>query len=111
VAIKTLIDGTPSENIIQELRKQSPTLTRLNDDFRYLHADLEILTIFELEDTPSLFETPDGEWRHDDFGRTALHLTAEWCSSETVQLLLQAGGRIETMDHDRWASILLVQIC
>jgi hypothetical protein len=111
VAIKTLIDGTPSENIIQELRKQSPTLTRLNDDFRYLHADLEILTTFELEDTPSLFETPDGEWRHDDFGRTALHLTAGWCSSETVQLLLQAGGRIDTMGHDRWASILLVQIC
>jgi ankyrin repeat protein len=65
VAIKTLVDGTPSEDIVQELRKQSPTLTRLNDDFRYLHADLEILTIFELEDTPSVIETPDGEWRHD----------------------------------------------
>jgi len=65
VAIKTLVDGTPSEDIVQELRKQSPTLTRLNDDFRYLHADLEILTIFELEDTPSVIETPDGEWRYD----------------------------------------------
>lgn len=59
MAIKTLIDGTPPEDIVQELRKQSPTLARLNDDFRYLHSDLEILTIFELEDTPSVFETLD----------------------------------------------------
>ena len=64
VAIKTLVDGTSLEDIVQELRKQSPTWTRLNDDFRYLHADLEILTIFELEDTPSVIETPGGEWRH-----------------------------------------------
>jgi pimeloyl-ACP methyl ester carboxylesterase len=59
VAIKILVDGTPSEDIVQELKKQSPTLTRLNDDFRHLHSDLEILTIFELEDTTFAF-TRDG---------------------------------------------------
>lgn len=65
VAIKTLVEGSPSEDIVQELKKQSPTLTRLNDDFRHLHGHLEILTLYELEDTPSIRETPDGKWRQD----------------------------------------------
>jgi ankyrin repeat protein/pimeloyl-ACP methyl ester carboxylesterase len=218
-AIKTLVDGTPSEEIVQELKKQSPTLTRLNDDFRHLHGDLEILTIFELEDTPSVRESPNGEWqqdgplvtmvekdsailywakeqrvacnadhrhiarvrrgqsgcysqvrsfiRHsleqmaaipptqishtyipdgrtsksllgpqvlcsefflairngatnairrflnqgvsigirDDNARTALHLAAEWCSPEIVQLLLKAGAEINTVDCHGWTPL------
>ena len=218
-AIKTLVDGTPSEDIVQELKKQSPTLTRLNDDFRHLHGNLEILTIFELEDTPSIVETPDGEWHQDgplvtmvekdsailywakeqrvgcnadhrhiarvtrgqngcysqlrsfirhsleqlvavqpaeipdfdiaavgtsqpplsprasrselflairngatnairrllnqgvgiesreDDGRTALHVAAEWCNPEIIQLLLHAGGGTHTVDRHGWTPL------
>jgi hypothetical protein len=65
LAIKTLVEGWPSEDIVQELKKQSPTLTKLNEDFRDLLGGLDILTIYELEDTPSITQAPDGKWQQD----------------------------------------------
>ena len=61
-AMQTLVEGRPSEDLIRELKRQSPTLTRLNADFKRLYGDFNILTIYEMRDTPSVRQREDGSW-------------------------------------------------
>lgn len=49
-----MVHGTPSEDLVGELKMQSPTLSRLNDGFRRVYEDVNILTIYEMEPTASL---------------------------------------------------------
>ena len=42
--------------MIRELRSESPTLTELNDKFRYVAKDIDILTCYELMPTKTAIE-------------------------------------------------------
>ena len=60
-AIQSIMNGTPSAELISELGWQSPTMQRLNDGFRLVCEGLEILAIYEKNPTPTL--------RISEFGR------------------------------------------
>lgn len=46
-ALHTLVEGQASEDIVRELKAESPTLTELNDKFRHVAKDIDILTCYE----------------------------------------------------------------
>ena len=52
----TLVKEQPNEDIIRELKSESPTLTELNDKFRYVAKDIDILTCYELVPTKTAIE-------------------------------------------------------
>ena len=61
-AMQSMVQGTPSEDLIRELRTRSPTLERLNDGFRRVYEDVDILTIYEMEPTASLHRDKLNTW-------------------------------------------------
>ena len=61
-SLRTLVNGMPSEDLVWELKRDSPTLTRLNTEFKELYGGFDILTIYELRDTPSARQKEDGSW-------------------------------------------------
>ena len=50
-ALETLVKSKPTEDMIRELKAESPTLTELNDKFRYVAKEINILTCYELYPT------------------------------------------------------------
>ncbi len=51
--LESIVKGTPSQDLVEELRPQSPTLQRLNDKFRYVANGISILSCCELLWTPT----------------------------------------------------------
>ena len=47
-ALETLVESQPTEDILRELRAESPTLTELNNKFRHVAKDSNILICYEL---------------------------------------------------------------
>ena len=41
-ALETLVKTQPSEDIVRELKAESPTLTELNDKFRYVAKNIDM---------------------------------------------------------------------
>lgn len=60
--MQSMVQGTPSEDLIRELKMHSPTLTRLNDGFRRVYGDVDILTIYEMEPIASLRKNDFDTW-------------------------------------------------
>ncbi len=60
--MQSMVYGTPSEDLIRELKMDSPTLERLNDGFRRVYAGVNILTIYEMEPTASLRKNEFDTW-------------------------------------------------
>ena len=56
MALQTLVKSKPTEDMIRELKAESPTLTDLNDKFRYVAKDIDILTCYELAPTKTAIE-------------------------------------------------------
>lgn len=63
VALQTMVRGTPTEGLVQELEVRSPTLQMLNDRFRRVYEGVDILTVYEMEPTASLQESTPGCWK------------------------------------------------
>ena len=55
-ALETLVRSRPTEDMIRELRPESPTLTDMNDKFRHVAKDIDILTCYELSPTKTAIE-------------------------------------------------------
>jgi len=55
-ALETLVKSRPTEEMVRELKSQSPTLTELNDKFRHVARDIELLTYYELHPTKTAIE-------------------------------------------------------
>lgn len=55
-ALETLVKSQVTEDMIRELRSESPTLTELNDKFRHVAKDIDILTCYELSRTKTVIE-------------------------------------------------------
>lgn len=65
-ALMTLVESKPTEDMIRELKAESPTLTELNDKFRFVAQDIDIVTCYELKPTKTaievfLLETPSSD--------------------------------------------------
>lgn len=60
--LTTLVKKEPSRDIVEELRPDSPTLRDLNDQFRRLAGQMNIVTFYELATTPTVEQGPDGKW-------------------------------------------------
>lgn len=52
--MQSMVRGMPCEDLVRELEMHSPTLRRLNDGFGRAYNDVNILTIYEMEPTPTL---------------------------------------------------------
>ena len=55
-ALETLVESEPTEDMVRELKSESPTLTELNDKFRHVGKDLNILTCYELKQTKTVIK-------------------------------------------------------
>ena len=55
-ALETLVKSQPTEEMLRELRARSPTLIELNDRFRFVANDIDILTCVELWQTKTAVE-------------------------------------------------------
>ncbi len=55
-ALETLVKSKPTEDMIRELRAESPTLTELNDSFRFVARNLDIVTCYELKKSKTAIE-------------------------------------------------------
>ena len=55
-ALETLVKSQATEDMIRELKSESPTLTELNDKFRHVAQDIDILTCYELSPTKTAIE-------------------------------------------------------
>ncbi|KAL8835307.1 MAG: hypothetical protein Q9170_003362 [Blastenia crenularia] len=64
-ALETLVESQPTEDMVRELKAESPTLTELNDKFRYVAKDMDILTCYELGPTKTAIKMPDGSWKRE----------------------------------------------
>ena len=53
-ALETLVESEPTEDMIRELKSESPTLTDLNHRFAHVGNDLDILTCYELSLTKTV---------------------------------------------------------
>lgn len=60
-AMQSLLDRTPSADLIRELGWQSPTIQRLNNGFRHLREGLDILSIYEKRPTATLCKSESGQ--------------------------------------------------
>lgn len=59
-AMQSIMNGTPSAELIRELEWQSPTMQRLNNGFRHVCEDLHILAIYEKKPTATLRRSESG---------------------------------------------------
>lgn len=59
-AIQSIMNGTPSADLIRELGWQSPTIQKLNNGFRHACEGLDILTIYEKIPTATLRKSKSG---------------------------------------------------
>lgn len=59
-AMQSVLNGTPSAELIRELGWQSPTIHRLNNGFRHLCDGLDILSIYEKKPTATLCRSESG---------------------------------------------------
>jgi hypothetical protein len=53
-ALRTLVKDEPSQELVYELRKGSPTLDDLNERFGKVAQDIDILTCFETQRTKTV---------------------------------------------------------
>ncbi|KAL5352483.1 hypothetical protein ACLOAV_002431 [Pseudogymnoascus australis] len=61
-ALETLVKGRPTQTLISELKRESPTLTGLSERFRHVAKDMTIHTYYESRPTSTVSEGPDGHW-------------------------------------------------
>ena len=59
-AMQSILNGTPSAELIRELGWQSPTIQRLNSTFSHLYEGLDILSIYEKKPTATLCKSESG---------------------------------------------------
>ncbi|OBT80115.1 hypothetical protein VF21_01204 [Pseudogymnoascus sp. 05NY08] len=61
-ALETLVKGRPTQTLISELKRESPTLTGLSERFWHVAKDMTIHTYYESRPTSTVAEGPDGQW-------------------------------------------------
>ncbi len=54
--LKTLINSKATEDMIRELKSESSTLTKLNNKFRYIAKDIDILICYEISLIKTIIE-------------------------------------------------------
>ncbi|KAK8255637.1 ankyrin repeat-containing domain protein [Phyllosticta capitalensis] len=61
-ALQTLVEGTPPQTMVTELKPGSPTLQKLNTGFKKIAQDIDILTLYETRTTKTVV-LEDGSWK------------------------------------------------
>lgn len=64
-ALETPVKSRPTEDMIQELKAESPTLTDLNDKVRYVAREINILTCYELYPTKTAVQVNSTFWAYE----------------------------------------------
>lgn len=64
-ALETLVKGTPSQTLIEELKPGSPFLDSLTFKFKRISLNMKILSVYERQPTASAVETSKGVWKRE----------------------------------------------
>ncbi|KAL8960924.1 MAG: hypothetical protein Q9193_002450 [Seirophora villosa] len=64
-ALMSLVESKPTEDMIRELKAESPTLTELNERFGSVAENIDIVTCYEMKPTKTAMEMPDGTWKRE----------------------------------------------
>ena len=82
-ALETLVKSKPTEDLIRELKSDSPTLTHLNKNFPNVVSDIRIISCYEKHPTPTVVWR-NGKWERSgpkalmvSEGSAILHLPGE----------------------------------
>lgn len=59
-ALETLVEGTPSETLIKQLKPGSPALEYLSKSFKQIGSSIKVVSVFERLPTPTAINTPTG---------------------------------------------------
>ena len=128
-ALETLVSRKATEDMIRELKSESPTLTELNDKFRYVAKDIDILTCYELSPTKTAIEVlfgyatpwvstdgvqmPDGTWKREGppIMMVSLDSARQWypreqfvaCNEDHSQIAKLKRGENGIYPSIRWA--------
>lgn len=115
--------------MIRELRSESPTLTELNDKFRHVAKEIDILTCYELSPTKTAIEVsfnygryrpstnnvqmPDGSWKREGppIMMVSLDSARQWypreellpCNADHSQIAKLKRGENSIYPSVRWA--------
>ena len=115
--------------MIRELKAESPTLTELNDKFRHVAKDIDILTCYELSPTKTAIEVmpdhayqitsadslqmPDGTWKREGppIMMVSLDSARQWypreefvaCNADHTQIAKLKRGENSIYPSVRWA--------
>lgn len=128
-ALETLVKSQATEDMIRELKVESPTLTELNDKFRHVAKDIDILTCYELSPTKTAIEVlldrakhrpftnciqmPDGTWKREGppIMMVSLDSARQWyprevlvpCNADHSQIAKLKRGESSIYPSVRWA--------
>ena len=128
-ALETLVKSQATEDMIRELKAESPTLTELNDKFRHVAKDIDILTCYELSPTKTAIEVlldhakhrlftngaqmPDGTWKREGppIMMVSLDSARQWypreelvaCNADHSQIAKLKRGENSIYPSVRWA--------
>ncbi len=115
--------------MIRELKAESPTLTELNDKFRHVAKDIDILTCYEMSPTKTAIEVfndhanhiisadslqmPDGTWKREGppMMMVSLDSARQWypretfvaCNADHIQIAKLKRGENSIYPSVRWA--------
>lgn len=127
--METLVKSQASEDMIRELKSESPTLTELNDKFRHVAKNIDILTCYELSPTKTAIEVfldhtghlistnsdqmPDGSWQREGppMMMVSLDSARQWypreelvaCNADHSQIAKLKRGENSIYPSVRWA--------
>ena len=128
-ALESLVKSQATEDMIRELKAESPTLTELNDKFRHVAKAIDILTCYELSPTKTAIEVlydhvniniatnglqmPDGTWKREGppMMMVSLDSARQWypreecvaCHADHTQIVKLKRGENGIYTSVRWA--------
>lgn len=91
-ALETLVKGRPTQTLISELKRESPTLTGLSERFRHVVKDMTIHTYYESRPTSTVAEGPDGDWERRGEAKVMVERSSALLNVESEKTRMKVDG-------------------
>ncbi|OBT89295.1 hypothetical protein VE02_02607 [Pseudogymnoascus sp. 03VT05] len=91
-ALETLVKGRPTQTLISELKRESPTLTGLSERFRHVAKDMTIHTYYESRPASTVAEGPDGQWERRGEARVTVERSSALLNVEPEKTRMKVDG-------------------
>ncbi|OBU01305.1 hypothetical protein VE01_00291 [Pseudogymnoascus verrucosus] len=91
-ALETLVKGHPTQTLISELKRESPTLTGLSERFRHVAKDMTIHTYYESRATSTVAQGPDGQWERRGEAKVMVERSSALLNFEAEKTRMKVDG-------------------